>query len=126
MGYCILMINCVVVRPSYTHRVIPRGKSRISCLFRVNFAHEMQSLSWKSQSNISAKLPTPEQLRVCESCRWGMGGSNPLQTWKTRLVSIVLKAAEAVVSISRHIFLMATKFKGLAHPVDVVLTLCLL
>lgn len=76
MGYCVLMINCVVVRPSYTHRVIPRRKSRISWLFRVESAHAMQSMSWKSESNVLANLPKPEQVGVCVSCKWGMGGSN--------------------------------------------------
>lgn len=48
------MINCVAVRPSYTHRMIPKRISRISWLFIVDSAHAMQSMSWKSRSNVLA------------------------------------------------------------------------
>lgn len=75
MGYCILMINCLTVRPSYTHGVIPRRESRISWLFRVESANAMQNMSWKSQGNVLANLLKPEQVGLCVSCMWGMGGS---------------------------------------------------
>lgn len=69
------MINCLAVRPSYTHRVIPRRESRISWLFRAESVNAMQIMSWKSQSNVLANLLKPEQVRLCVSCMWGMGGS---------------------------------------------------
>lgn len=75
MGYCILMINCLAVRPSHTHKVIPRRESRISWLFRVESANAVQSMSWKSQSNVLANLLKPEQVGLCVSCTWEMGGS---------------------------------------------------
>lgn len=49
IGCWFSMRNCVAVRPSYTHSMIPRREGRISCLFRVDFAHALQSMNWKSE-----------------------------------------------------------------------------
>lgn len=76
MGYCTLVINCLAMRPSYTHGVIPRRESRISWLFGVESANAMQSMSCKSQSNVLANLLKPEQVVLCVSCTWGVGGSD--------------------------------------------------
>lgn len=89
-----------------------------------NAEHELEI----TEQCFSKPVQTRASRALCELQR-GNGRKQSLlrfagKTWKTRLASTALKAAEGVVSISRYIALMGPTSKALAHPVVVVPTLC--